>query len=57
MQRYKQGRQKESRLEMEKLIKDKECLHCEKFFDCKGKPKEIKECLQFEERKREKEGD
>lgn len=36
---------------MEKLIKDKECLHCEKFFDCKGKPKDVKECLQFVERK------
>jgi hypothetical protein len=51
MQRYKQGRQKESRLEMEKLLKDKECLHCEKFFDCKGKPKDVKECLNFKERK------
>lgn len=36
---------------MEELKKDKECLHCEKFFDCRGKPKDIKECLQFEERK------
>lgn len=34
------------------LKKDKECLQCEKFFDCKGKPKEVKECLQFEERKK-----
>lgn len=23
---------------MEELKKDKECLHCEKFFDCAGKP-------------------
>lgn len=38
---------------MEKLIKDRECLHCEKFFDCNGKPKDIKECLQFKERKKE----
>lgn len=37
---------------MEELKKDKECLHCEKFFDCKGKPKEIKECLNFKERKK-----
>ena len=37
---------------VEELKKDKECLHCEKFFDCKGKPREIKECLNFEERKR-----
>lgn len=35
-----------------KLVKDKECLQCEKFFDCKGKPKEVTECLQFEERKK-----
>ena len=35
-----------------KLVKDKECLQCEKFFDCKGKPKEVDECLNFEERKK-----
>ena len=28
-------RKEKGRLEMEKLLKDKECLHCEKFFDCK----------------------
>lgn len=37
---------------MEELKKDKECLHCEKFFDCNGKPKEVKGCLNFEERKK-----
>ena len=34
------------------LKKDKECLHCEKFFDCKGKPKDVELCLNFKERKR-----
>lgn len=38
---------------MEGLKKDKECLHCSKFFECEGKPKDVKECLQFEERKKE----
>ena len=36
---------------MEELKKDRECLHCDKFFECKGKPKDVKECLQFVERK------
>lgn len=36
---------------MEKLKKDKECLHCEKFFDCKGKPEKITNCLNFEKKK------
>lgn len=30
--------------------KDKECIHCTKFFDCSGKPKNVKHCLQFNER-------
>lgn len=38
---------------MEDLKKDRECLHCGKFFECEGKPKDVKECLQFEERKKE----
>lgn len=33
------------------LKKDRECLHCEKFFDCDGKPKEVRRCLNFVERK------
>lgn len=36
---------------MEELKKDRECLHCERFFDCAGKPKEVDQCLMFEERK------
>ena len=33
-----------------KLVKDRECIKCEKFFDCKGKP-ENKICIYFEQRK------
>ena len=36
---------------MEKTLKDKECIKCEKFFDCKGKPENVKHCLYFKERK------
>ena len=36
---------------MGELKKDKECIHCEHFFDCAGKPKEVKLCLNFKERK------
>lgn len=37
--------------------KDKECLRCNKFFDCPGKPKEVDGrrktlCIRFEERKK-----
>ena len=38
---------------MSELKKDKECLHCEKFFDCKGKPKDVELCLNFKERKKD----
>ena len=38
---------------MDGLKKDKECIHCEHFFDCAGKPKEVKLCLNFKERKDE----
>lgn len=34
-----------------KLVHDKECASCKKLFDCKGKPKEVKACVGFEERK------
>ena len=34
----------------EKLIHDKECIHCKKFFDCKGKPRNTS-CVNLEERK------
>lgn len=35
---------------MSELTKDKECIKCEKVFDCKGKPKGIA-CVNFEKRK------
>jgi hypothetical protein len=35
---------------MSKLIKDRECIHCDKFFECKGKPPNIK-CINFTPRK------
>ena len=35
---------------MGELKKDKECIYCEYFFDCAGKPKEVKLCLNFKER-------
>lgn len=31
-------------------MKDRECIRCEKFFDCKGKGKPTP-CLNFQERK------
>ena len=37
----------------ERIVKDKECIHCEKFFDCEGKPAKVKACLNFTERKDE----
>ena len=42
-------------MEQEKktLKKDRECIHCEKFFDCPGKPEGTRECLNFVERKTE----
>lgn len=36
---------------MDTLKKDRECLHCKKFFDCDGKPKEIATCINYIERK------
>ena len=35
----------------EKPRKDRECIHCSKFFECDGKPKEVKSCINFSERK------
>ena len=37
----------------EKLIKDRDCVRCEKVLDCKGK-EPGKLCLWLKERKREK---
>lgn len=38
------------------LKKDKECIHCENFFDCAGKPEHVKLCLNLVERKEENGG-
>ena len=38
-------------MEEKKLHKDRECIHCERFFECKGKPKEVDVCLQYKERR------
>lgn len=34
----------------EEQVKDRECLKCKKFFDCKGKPRGTR-CINFEERR------
>ena len=34
-----------------KRIKTKECIQCDKFFECKGKPKSVVRCVNFVERK------
>lgn len=35
----------------EKLIKNQECASCKKMFECKGKPRETKACVNYEKRK------
>ena len=40
---------------MSELIKDRECLHCKHFFECKGKPRGVS-CVNFEERKKDGRG-
>lgn len=34
-----------------KLIKTRECVHCEHLFSCKGRSREVKQCVHFEKRK------
>lgn len=29
---------------------DRECAKCKHLFECQGKPKEVKNCINFEER-------
>lgn len=36
--------------EIKKTHKDRECLHCIRFFECEGKPLETKTCVRFQER-------
>lgn len=35
---------------MSELVKDRSCIKCNKFFECKGKPRGAL-CVNFEERK------
>ena len=32
------------------MKKDKECITCEHIFECKGKPENVKRCLNYKER-------
>ncbi len=32
-------------------VKDRECLYCSKFFECKGKPSSELTCINFEKAK------
>lgn len=34
--------------------KDKECVYCEKLFDCIGKPVGVERCIQFKDRRKGK---
>lgn len=34
----------------QELHKSMECVKCKHLFDCKGKPRDIDKCLNFEER-------
>lgn len=38
---------------MDKAKKDRECIQCEKFFECEGKPQDVKRCINFVERKKD----
>lgn len=46
----RQQREEKAR-KIDGLYKDRECLHCEKFFDCDGKRRGVDSCLNFQERK------
>lgn len=35
----------------QKLVKDKGCVYCKKLRTCKGKPRDVKLCVNFIERK------
>ena len=37
---------------MSELVKDRECIHCEKFFECQGKPRGSN-CVNLVERKKD----
>lgn len=33
------------------LVKDKECIYCQKFYECKGKRRGVDNCINFEQYK------
>lgn len=35
------------------FIKDRECINCKRFFTCTGKPKDVKQCVSFEQREKD----
>lgn len=39
--------------EEQKLVKNLECIECKKMITCKGKPREVKRCLNFEQRRKQ----
>lgn len=39
-------------MEEQKPKKDRNCLHCEYFFECEGKPMQVKYCINYKERKK-----
>lgn len=46
-----QHRSGSPKAEEKPLVKDRECLHCKKFFDCNGKKRGV-DCIGFVERPR-----
>ena len=38
------------------LVKDKECINCNRLFDCKGKMRGVTHCINFEQYKEDKFG-
>ena len=38
----------------EQIIKDKDCISCDKFFDCDGKPRRVERCVNKVERRKGK---
>lgn len=57
MKRHTDNLQERYLMSKDGYYKDKECLRCDKFFDCPGKPKEVDGrrktlCIRFEERKK-----
>jgi hypothetical protein len=39
-----------------KLTKTRECIQCDRFFECKGRPQGVVRCVNFVERKKQRDG-